>query len=258
MKRAFLLLLAPALLQAAVAQWTVPSTVVLNGASAEERRVTGLAEPTGNDHGASVQADRYRTNVMGSAQGQDQLTTALQPALDTYRPGLRLTILPEAANNGDATLNVDGLGAISIRKNIVEPLDSADLRPGVPTDLIFDGAVFQVTNQLHPACPSGFAPIGREACVELVSHDQRTWFSSANDCGQRGHRLCSFAEFMQACRMPGGIFPSIVDYEWVDEAANHANYAKLMGNSDLLGINCEAGSLRIPTGFARYRCCSDR
>lgn len=239
-------------------QWNVPTGVVLDGSDAAQRKVTGLASPTSNDAGASMITDRSGGASLGIAEGLDLLITALDPPLDAYRPGLRITLVPMESNSGDAAVNVNGLGSVPIRKNVDEPLDSADLQAGIPADLVFDGAVFQLTDQVHPACPSGFIAIGREACVERVSHDAVNWYGSSYYCGQRGFRLCSFAEFIQACRMPGGILGSIVDYEWVDEAANHANYAKMMGNSDILGIDCRAGSLRTPLATARYRCCSER
>jgi hypothetical protein len=242
----------------AAAQWTVPAPIVMDGPEATDRRVTGLAVPQDQDHGANLDAERYNTVRSGMAEGIDALTVDLYPALDAYRPGLRLTLIASATNEGDVTVDVNGLGSVPVRKDVVLPLDSADLRTGVPFDLVYDGSVFHVTNQVHPSCPSGFIPVGREVCVETAPHAASGWYAAARQCTAQGHRLCSFAEWMAACLMPNGIFPSVMDYEWVDSAANSLNYAKLMGNSDVLGLDCRAGSHRIPTGSAMYRCCSDR
>lgn len=258
MIRSTLLLLSIGATMAMHGQWTVPTVVEMNGDQPADRRVTGLAAPEAEDHGASLHTDRYRTASSGTTQGGQSLTLELMPALSAYAPGLRLTIFPSEANDGPVSLQVDGLPSVAVLKHITEELDSADLRPGVPTDLVFDGVAFQVTNQLYPACPPGFIPIGPDVCMEITSREPWNFYGASYYCGQEGYRLCSFSEFIQGCRMPGGIIGSIVDYEWVDEAANHVNYAKLMGNSDVLGIDCRAGSLRIPTAHARYRCCTGR
>lgn len=241
-----------------VGQWSVPVAIELDGDAPADRQVTGAASPTGADHGASMVTDRNNTTAFATATGGNTLQVSLVPALEAYRPGARLTLLPATTNTGAVTLNVDGLGPIAVLKDVSAELDSADLPAGVPFQVVFDGAAFQVTNQLHPSCPSGFKPIGRDACVEMSLRGSATWYGAVNQCTARGHRLCSFAEWIRACQMPGGILPTITEYEWVDEAANHNNYAKLMGTTPEGVADCLAGGLRVPNGTAPYRCCSSR
>lgn len=239
-------------------QWSVPTQVELVGTSPEQRQVTGLAHPTAEDHGVPMDADRYNTTAWAQATGDNDLTAALTPPLSAYRPGLRITLLPAGSNSAGVTVNVDGLGAVPVQKGPGLALDSADLQAGVPVQLVYDGTTFQVTNQLHPSCPAGFMPIGRDVCVEMTTHAASTWYGGVNQCTARGYRLCGFAEWIQACQMPNGIFPTVSDYEWVDEAANHNNYAKLMGMTETGTPNCLAGGLRVPNGLAPFRCCSSR
>ncbi len=242
------------------AQWTVPTSVVLDGASGAERQVQGLGEPAGGTHGASLLADRTSATTFATASGIDALALTLVPAPAAYAPGMRIIFIPTTANTGDATLNANGIGAVPLRKNVNVPLDSGDFHPGVPVQVVHDGAVFQVTSQLYPGCPVGYVPVGSSTCVEAESHGPTNWFNAAGTCVNQGKRLCGFAEWIQACsQSTGSIFGSISDYEWVDEAANSVNDAKTMGiNATTLLPDCRSGGTRGPLEMMRYRCCYDR
>lgn len=260
MKRTALVLTGCSLLAGmAHAQWTVPTSVVLDGTDPAQRQVTGLGAPTGEANGANLDADRYRTTSFGVAEGNGALTLHLAPSLQAYVPGLRLTISPQAVNLGDVTLDVDALGPVPVRKYLTLPLDSGDLVPGIPVDLIYDGAVFQVGNQLHPACPPGMMALGRESCIETTPHEAVTWYASGVLCADRGLRLCSFAEWMRGCMQTPAFLSTVADFEWVDDAANLYNTGKTMGlNSVTFVPDCRGGGHKLPTALSPYRCCSDR
>jgi hypothetical protein len=168
-------------------------------------------------------------------------------------------LLPSSANQADATLNVNGLGAVPLRKNINVPLDSGDLRPGVPVHVVYDGAVFQVADQLYPGCPAGFAPISADVCIQTTSNDTMRWYAANIYCADRGGRLCSFSEWLQGCLKLPEFVNTISDYEWVDSAGNYMNYAKLMGWTDgATAGDCHVGSRQPPLFKFRSRCCYDR
>ena len=240
-------------------QWQVPTSVVVDGANGTDRQVLGLSAPESGSHGASAATDRSGTTAYATAQGTDALLLTLIPAPGSYTPGMRITFTLTAANSGNATLNANGLGAVALRKNINVPLDSGDLHAGVPVQVLYDGAVFQVTSQVYPGCPAGYKPVGVGSCVEEVSHDPVNWYSANSACVIQGKRLCGFAEWMQACLQGNSILGSIADYEWVDEASNSANDAKTMGiNATTLLPDCRSGGTREPLQLIRYRCCYDR
>lgn len=241
------------------AQWQVPATVVLDGTQPEQRQVTGLAAPSTGTSGASVDAHRYNSTAFSVLEGGADLTAQLTPPLAAYVPGLRLTVVPQHANEGDVTLDVDGLGPVPVRKFVTAPLDSGDLVPGVPMDLIYDGAVFQVGNQLYPACPPAMRALGSAACIETASYDAVNWYTAAVRCADRGLRLCSFGEWMWGCQSDPAFITTVSDYEWVDDAANGFNTAKTMGiNGATLVPDCQGGGHKEPLVNSRYRCCSDR
>ena len=107
----------------ASAQLEVPARLELNGATDADRQVTGLALPTGVDHGASVEADRTNATNHGAATGVNALALALSPAWTAYAPGQRVSFVPQNTNTGSSTLNVNGLGAIPLLKDVNVPLE---------------------------------------------------------------------------------------------------------------------------------------
>lgn len=240
------------------AQWNLPTRLQLDGTDQQDRQLSGLAAPQDATDGTRAISQRDQTIQYGITSGSDQLALTLTPAPAAYSPGMMLSIEPSAANTGAATLNVNGLGAVPIVKSVSLPLDSGDLRPGIPAQLVFDGTAFQLISQWHPACPTGYMAISRDVCIEAAVHDSSNWFSATNQCVNSGARLCSMGEWYQGCAMPGGIFSSVLAFEWIDEAANNTSDAKLMGMDGLGTIDCKNGGLATPLAQRVFRCCWDR
>lgn len=243
----------------ASAQWQVPTRIVLDGTNADQRQITGLAVPQQPSDGASANTDRGDATSFAQAQGTNALTLSLAPALTNYAPGLRITFVAGSVNTGDASLNIDGLGPVPLRKNVNAPLDSADLKPGIPVEVVHDGAAFQVVNQLYPGCPTGYSPISRDVCIADQPNDTLNWYAANNWCNDHGARLCGFQEWLQGCLKYPAFVATVSDYEWVDSGANYNNMAKNMGWTDTSTAgDCRAGSRQIPTVNFRSRCCYDR
>lgn len=73
-------------------------------------------------------------------------TVQLDPYQSSYNLGLSLLLQPSATNTGASTLNVNGLGTKNIKgKWGTNPLPG-DIRPGVLSRLVYDGANFQLLN----------------------------------------------------------------------------------------------------------------
>lgn len=241
------------------AQWDVPTHIVLDGATPEQRQVTGLSSPASSSAGVSAEAERTNATHTATASGTNALTIALAPPIAAYTPGLRVNFFPSATNTGDATLNVDGLGAIALRKDVNVALDSGDLRPGMPMQAVYDGAVFQLVNQLYRACPLGFSTVNRDICIADLPNDSLNWYAAVLTCVNQGARLCTMQEWIQGCKTLPAFAGTISTYEWVDSAANSTNYAKNMGwlPTNTVG-NCTDGSRQVTTALHRSRCCYDR
>ncbi|MCC6400051.1 MAG: hypothetical protein IT227_04740 [Flavobacteriales bacterium] len=243
------------------AQWDLPVRVALSGDSAADRRLSGLAAPLEGSDGLAAGLERTHALTWISATGTDSLT-ADWPSIGLPVSGghPRITLLPDTSNHGPVTLTLPGTGAVPVVKYAIEPLDSADLQAGIPVDLVYDGMAWQVISPLPHACPPGMFPASRDVCMERLPTPSSNFYGAANGCANRQRRMCSFGEWIAACTMTNGILlGSIVDYEWVDHAANSTNDAKSMGlNNNTFLPDCYAGSTRVPLTVLSYRCCTDR
>lgn len=252
--------LSPMLLMplACAAQWNMPGRLVLDGPDPQDRRVTGSGSPTDAGDGVSAATARDQFAVFATATGTDQLSITLQPAPTAYVSGMIVSLEPTAANTGPVTLDVNGLGPLPVVKHATLPLDSGDLRTGIPALLVFDGTAFQWSGPADPACPAGYMAISRDVCMQSTTNDPITFFGANVQCVARGARLCTMGEWYQGCSMPGGFAAGLAAYEWVDHAANNSSDAKRMGMNDLGQIGCKNGGLAAPLTTHVYRCCWDR
>lgn len=244
---------------ASSAQWTVPYPIELVGSDTSARQVTGLALPLDSSSGVSVHAARTLAPLQGMATGTNALSVDLSPAPTGYVRGLKVLLMPSATNTSAVTLDVNGLGALAVHKNVSMPLDSGDLRPGAPVMLIHDGAAFQVISQLPRPCPPGSYAFTTDACIEVQPRTANTWFLANLTCADRNGRLCSMAEWTAACLSRASFLATVADFEWVDSAANNLSDAKMIGY-DSVGqtTSCYKGAWAAPSDNRVYRCCYDR
>jgi hypothetical protein len=240
------------------AQWTVPYRIALNGPDTADRQVLGLDAPLEPSAGVSLEAARTQATHRGQASGTNALTVDLVPAPAGYTPGLRVVLVPANVNTTAVTLDVNGLGPVAVRKHVDVPLDSADLRPGIPVILVHDGTLFQVTSQLPRSCPKGSLPFTADACID-TSAQTSSWFQANVTCANRNGRLCTMLEWTAACLTRPAMLGSVTAFEWVDSAANNAGDAKMIGY-DSVGQtpNCSLGAWASPQDNRPYRCCYDR
>ena len=258
-------LLAGGLLAGALsAQWNIPVRVVLDGSEAADRQVLGLADPSQPD--AAISADAVRAGVVNRAvsTGSTTLVADLDPAPAGYLPGMVVTVFADSANRPGARIDLNGLGPQDIVKAGGLPLDSADLLPGIPARLIHDGSVFRLLTGTTLPCPPSYHVGGREFCVADSSDEAVTFYEAINACVDRGARLCRYAEWLHACLHDPAFIGTVLDYEWVDDAANNVDNAKRIGNGGdglngtIPGINCRHGGTTVVTNQHRYRCCTHR
>jgi len=68
----------------------------------------------------------------------------LNPALTQYVIGMPIYFKPVNDNTGVSTVNVNSLGAKTIKKNLVEDLTLGDIRTGDVISVVYDGSNFQL------------------------------------------------------------------------------------------------------------------
>jgi len=94
-----------------------------------------------------IDAHRYAVD----AGSNDTYVITLSPVPAAYVTGMCVNFKPATANTGGATINVNSLGAKTIKKASsagLIALDDGDLVPGVVYQLLYDGTDFQVVSPL--------------------------------------------------------------------------------------------------------------
>lgn len=91
----------------------------------------------------SILNHSYYTESTGSSNAY---VLALQPPLVAYIPGLPITFKANFVNIGAATLAVNGLSALTLKKNVNEDLAAGDIKTGQIVVCAYDGTNLQVVS----------------------------------------------------------------------------------------------------------------
>jgi len=110
-----------------------------NGARALEGLIARWHEDTGARKASTGSANAY---VFAAAQ-----------TLSAYYDGLVIGFDANFANTGSATINVDSLGAKTIKKHNDQNLASGDIEAGQKVLAVYDGTDFQIISQLANTSP---------------------------------------------------------------------------------------------------------
>lgn len=89
------------------------------------------------------------------------LTATLASSVSTLASGTFLNVLVPITTASGVTLNVNALGAKTIRKNVTSVLASGDIIPGEVASVVYDGTSFQLLNLNYvPVFASGNFSVG--------------------------------------------------------------------------------------------------
>lgn len=113
----------------------------------------------------------------------DTYAVSLDPAPASYYAGMVVVFKANTANTGAATLNVNSLGAKTIKKNQNEDLADSDIKANQIVTVVYDGTNFQLVSTL----PSGVNPSGTPAQGDILYYNGSTWARLA--AGTSGHFL---------------------------------------------------------------------
>jgi hypothetical protein len=95
------------------------------------------------------------TTLSADASGTDTYTATITPAITAYSNTQRFYIKFPNANTGAATLNLNSLGAKSIKKNGNTDLAATDIKTGQIYCLAYDGTNFQILTWIGAAGGGG-------------------------------------------------------------------------------------------------------
>lgn len=97
------------------------------------------------------------------AQASDTYVITLAPVPSAYTTGMVVSFSANTANTGAATLNVNSLGAKTIKKLGSEDLDTGDIKAGQMVEVQYDGTNFQLISKASKTLKKGHGVFTRLA-----------------------------------------------------------------------------------------------
>jgi len=113
--------------------------------------------------------------------GSDDYAITITPAITAYTAGQRFTFKAGTANTGACTLNVSGLGAKTIKKDVSSDLDTGDILANQIIEVEYDG-----TNMQMVSANSTFASTTQRGVVEEATQSE---VDAGTATGATGARL---------------------------------------------------------------------
>lgn len=118
-----------------------------------------------------------------SSGGTDTYAITVTPAPTAYVTGQVFRFKADVANTGACTLNVNSLGAKSIKKNVSAELETGDIIANQVVEVIYDGTNFQLNNRVG----SGLTRLaGYDAAADTNENTVYTTTVPAGLLGLRG------------------------------------------------------------------------
>ncbi len=129
-------------------------TVVYDGTNMQLQSPIALPGGAASQTGVQNQSYSYAVDSVGT----DSYAITLSPVVASYVAGQRFSFKAGTANTGPATLNVNAIGPISIKKNKSLDLQTGDIVSGQIIDVEYDGTNFQMQT---PTASVGLASVAR-------------------------------------------------------------------------------------------------
>lgn len=114
-----------------------------------------------NNHrhtGRNIDGDGALDYAAASGSDNDYVLT-LSPALDAHIAGMVINFKANHTNSGAASININGLGAVDLKKNGDVDVGAGDITSGIIYQIAYDGTNYQIISstpsQLYYAAASG-------------------------------------------------------------------------------------------------------
>lgn len=132
-------------------------------------RITSLGDATARTDGAKVsQVQDGAYLKLGSVSGTNTIAASLTPAITAYVAGLSVELTPANTITASATLNINGVGALTLKKSIggaLVALVQNDLIAGVPARITLYDATTPVL--MNPQTYSHGADVASAGTINL-------------------------------------------------------------------------------------------
>lgn len=166
----------------------VATTAQINSGTATGS--TGAALSISPDGFINTTNNQYVSSIINTgipyavATGTSSAYTAtLASSISTLASGTFLNFLVPVSNATGITLNINGLGAKSIKKNVNVTLASGDLYKGLVASVVFDGTNFQFS--------------GPTSSLSATSSGNTTWDLSTTGAQNIAHGLGTIPKFVK-------------------------------------------------------------
>lgn len=145
--------------------------------------IANLAAPVDADDAISAATVQNSAVVYAADTGTtNTFAVALAPAATAYAAGMTVTFKALHANTGASTINVNSLGAKSLKKVNGSALESGDIQVGQVATVVYDGTNFQLVNTL-PISPTY---VGQTSITTLGTIATGTWQGTTVDVAHGG------------------------------------------------------------------------
>lgn len=218
----------------------------------EERSIDTLAPPTEVTSAITVMHAATGASHWGTAmlQGQVlQLTTT--PTGGPLRDGLLLRFLAPANAHGILSINLDGAGAIPLRRPDGLWPAKGQIVQGAVVEVVYQNEGFVLLAPVSRGCPPGAVLVTAGYCIDISDAPGFNFYTATEYCARAGGRLCKWDEYYAACMMVqeqlSGLFNG---WEWIDDTSDHSQTADQCGNN-----TCESQRSAGPMTNSQVRCC---
>lgn len=219
---------------------------------------TGLGDPGSNGivyrNGVGTSTVATATEMSGpnfcqDSVGTDAYACSLSPAITSYTTGLRVWFKAGASNTGNATLNLNSLGAVDIYRDPTNSLIDRDIKVNQWVEVIYNGTQFQLVKDKVWVGPLTSAPAYNNETIVIVDA------AYPGDCTIGGGSTLQVCEQQSSAYVPVGkqaivvvttaVSGSVAQYEllqWTNGATRQSIIATA-SSTKVVGIAAVAASL---------------
>lgn len=255
------------------AQIESSSSVIFNDTSGVNNRVTGIKSVQSNTDGLNVTEYLSGNLTYAVATGINLLNISL-PYSPVIVEGMLINIRISNYNTSAVSLTINGSSPYSVLNNLSMNIDSAQFKPGLIVNMIYDGLSFICISKLNQPCKKGFVSVNDEFCIDSLPREINSFYPAVNNCGNLNSMLCTWNQWYIACQdsLNNGSRGYLTNFEWVNDAGNNGSDAKVAGYEDeapFNGYGCKKSYSLLPTKtflshaavtlsdtvYIKYRCC---
>jgi hypothetical protein len=209
------------------------------------KKHTGVADATARTNYASAGQVQDHSMATAATAGNDTITASLTPAITAYATGALYTLKAGGTNTGAATLNLNTVGAKTIKKGKAGSLDlvAGDFAAGRLGLFAYDGTNMQLLNA--PEFPSGTTLIFQQTTAPTgwtknTTHNDKALRIVSGSASSGGSTAFST---VFASRTPAGtVGATTLD---VTQIPAHAHSFIAASSADGSGPNLGSGTIRM-------------